>query len=187
MKQILYIFGASGSGTSTLGRYISNRLGYRWLDSDDYFWMPTDPRFTVKREQTERIRLMKADIEAADNAVISGSLADWGNEFIPCFTLAVRLLTNTDERIRRIRKREYGRFGDRILPGGDMYEQHEAFIRWAAAYDNGDLSMRSKRSQDEWQKKLTCKLIVLNGEEAPAVNLKHILEALQGFGKNSGL
>ena len=75
MKQVIHIFGASGSGTSTLGRCLSAELGYRFLDTDDYFWMPTDPKFTVRRPREERLELMRREIDAAENVVLSGSLA----------------------------------------------------------------------------------------------------------------
>lgn len=47
--------------------------------------------------------------------------------------------------------------------GGDMYETHRDFIDWAASYDNGGLDMRSKSKHDEWQKKLQCRQILLDG------------------------
>lgn len=178
MKTVVHIFGASGSGTSTLGRVLSEQAGFRWMDSDDYFWLPTEPRYTTVRAAEERVKLMLADLDAAEQAVISGSLMDWGNELIPRFTLAVRLVTPTEVRIERIKQREYERFGDRVLPGGDMYEQHLAFYQWAEAYDDGPLGKRSRRSHDEWQKRLACPLIVLSGEDAPEENVKRILEAL---------
>jgi adenylate kinase family enzyme len=34
----VHIFGASGSGTTTLGRTLAERLGVRFFDGDDYFW-----------------------------------------------------------------------------------------------------------------------------------------------------
>lgn len=40
MKNVIHIFGASGAGTSTLGRKICAELGYRFMDTDDYFWLP---------------------------------------------------------------------------------------------------------------------------------------------------
>lgn len=178
MKEIIYIFGASGSGTSTLGKYISEQLGYEFMDSDDYFWLPTTPPFTQKRDQTERIRLMKMDIDRADNMVISGSITNWGDELIPMFTLAVRLITDTEVRIDRIRKREYDRFGNRILSGGEMFDQHQAFIKWAADYDSGDITMRSKLSHDEWQKKLNCRMMILSGSDSLEYNLKLIRQEL---------
>lgn len=42
---------------------------------------------------------MKKDISEADNVVISGSLTDWGDKWISLFTLAVRLVTDTETRI----------------------------------------------------------------------------------------
>lgn len=106
MKQVIHIFGASGAGTSTLGKKICEELGFFFMDTDDYFWEPTDPKYTVKRSFEERLRLMKEDIEKHDQIVISGSLVDWGDELIPLFTLAIRLVTDTDVRIERLRKRE---------------------------------------------------------------------------------
>lgn len=41
MKNAGHIYGASGSGTSALGRKISRELGYRFMDTDDYYWLPT--------------------------------------------------------------------------------------------------------------------------------------------------
>lgn len=178
MKNIVHIFGASGSGTSTLGQYIGEQLGYTVLDSDDYFWLPTSTHFTVKREPAERIALMKRDIERAENVVISGSLASWGDPLIPMFTLAVRLITETSERLRRIRAREYGRFGERILPGGDMFEQHQAFLKWASEYDDGPVTMRSKRMHNEWQKQLSCKLLTLSGSDPLAQNFEAVRKEL---------
>ena len=42
-KNLIHIFGASGSGTTTLAEKTSRELGYFHLDTDDYFWLPTDP------------------------------------------------------------------------------------------------------------------------------------------------
>ena len=176
MKNIIHIFGASGSGTSTLGRKISKELGYKFMDTDDYFWLPTDPKYTQKRPTDERLRLMKKDIEAAENVVISGSLTDWGDELIPLFTLAIRLVVDVDIRIERLRKREREQFGSRIDEGGDMYQNHREFIEWARAYDTGSVEMRSKAKHDEWQKLLVCEVLVLDGSDDLNDNFAKIKE-----------
>ena len=181
MKQIIHIYGASGSGTSTLGKKISESLGYQFMDTDDYFWMPTNPKFTTKREPKERLRLMKADIESAQNVVISGSLVDWGDELIPFFTLVIRLVTDTQVRLERIKQRESERFGKRIELGGDMYDQHQAFLKWAAAYDTGDVEMRSKANHDQWQELLPCRQLILDGGVDLETNLKYVQEAIQAI------
>lgn len=165
MKHIIHIYGASGSGTTTLGRKISDELGYKFMDTDDYFWMPADPKYTVKRDKSERLRLMKKDISSAENVVIAGSLVDWGDELIPLFTLAIRLETDTEVRIERLKRREYEKFGSRIEPGGDMHEQHLEFLEWAGQYDHGSVNMRSKAKHDVWQQLLQCHQIVLNGAD----------------------
>lgn len=181
MKQVIHIYSASGSGTTTLGRKISQTLGYRFMDSDDYYWLPSDPTFTKKRDIEERIRLMKADIAISDNIVISGSLVDWGDALIPYFTLAVRLVTDTEIRLNRLQKREFERFGPRIKPGGDMYEQHQEFIKWAAEYDTGSVDMRSKANHDKWQNLLTCKQLILNGADVLDYNLQIITTQLMNL------
>lgn len=172
--EVIHIFGAAGSGTSTLGRYVSENSGYFFMDTDDYFWLPTDPPFTQKREKTSRIALMKADIFKHQKVVISGSLSGWGDELIPFFTIAVRLHVDTNIRIERIKNRERQRFNSRIDIGGDMHEQHCDFLEWAAAYDFGGASMRSKTEHDLWQKKLSCKKIDLDGTHALEDNFKNI-------------
>ena len=86
MKPLIHIYGASGSGTSTLGRYLAEQFHYAFLDSDDYFWLPTDPKFTTKRPIAERVPLMRQDIAAAEN----GAVAVFVEEFT-CDRLARRL------------------------------------------------------------------------------------------------
>ena len=182
MKNVIHIFGASGSGTSTLGRKICDELGYRFMYTDDYFWLPTDPKYIKKRPRNERIKLMKRDIANSDNAVISGSLVDWGDELIPLFTLAVRMETDTAIRISRLKKREREAFGSRIEAGGDMYQAHLDFIQWAKAYDNGGMEMRSRVKHDEWQKLLTCDLLILDGCNDLDYNFSVIKGVLQAKG-----
>lgn len=162
-KKIIHIYGASGSGTTTLAKYISEKCNYAFMDTDNYFWKPTDPPYKETRNVSERLELMKKDIAKSDKVIISGSLVDWGDELIPLFTFVIRLDTATHIRIERLKRREYECFGARIEIGGDMYEDHQAFLAWAAAYDGGDTNMRSKAKHDEWQKRLKCKQIILDG------------------------
>lgn len=171
---IIHIYGASGSGTSTLAVAISEKYKYKMLDSDDYFWLPTDPAFLTKRPRDERVALMKRDMSSENNVVISGSLCGWGDELIPFFDLVIRLNTATTVRIERLKQREYIRFGNRIEPNGDMFDTHMEFLNWASKYDLGDLSMRSKIFHDEWQKKILSKHITLDGNNTIDLLLKQI-------------
>ena len=179
MKHVIHIFGGSGSGTTTLGKKTGEELGYFHMDTDDYFWMPTDPKYTAKRPVDERIALMKKDIETHENVVISGSLVDWGDVLIPDFTLAVRIIIDPEVRIERLIRRERERYGSRIDPGGDMYQKHLEFVSWARQYDTGSVEMRSMAKHDQWQKLLTCKLLCLDGCKTVDENFALVKEALR--------
>lgn len=159
----IHILGASGAGTSTLGKLLEAEYGFVHLDTDDYYWLPTNPPFTTPREITTRINLLKKDILHHDQCVISGSLCGWGDVLIPYFDLIIRVVTPTDVRIERLHQREFKRFGNRILENGDMYEEHQRFITWASQYDTGGLDIRSKALHDEWLKEISCRQVEIDG------------------------
>lgn len=163
MKPIIHVFGASGSGTTTLGTALSTALGLRLMDTDDYYWLPTDPCFTQSRPPQERLALMRQHLEECAGAVLSGSIVGWGDPLIPPLTLAVRLVTPTEVRLQRLKEREYRRFGERIRPGGDMYAEHLEFLQWAAQYDTADEPTRSSAMHNRWQQTLGCPLLLLDG------------------------
>jgi adenylate kinase family enzyme len=160
----IHILGASGSGTTTLGRALAERLQYPHFDTDDYFWVLTDPPYTQQRARTERAQLLMGDLTAHDSWVVSGSLCGWGDVAIPLFELVVFLAIPHDIRIARLHRREHARFGTRILPGGDMYEQSQAFLAWAASYDEGGLDIRSRQLHEEWLGTLPCPILCFEGE-----------------------
>lgn len=178
IKNVICIFGASGSGTTTLGKKICDKLDYKLLDADDYFWLSTNPPYIQKRPKEERLKLIKNDIERFQNVVISGSIVGWGDELIPLFTLAIRIEMNQALRIERLKNREKERYGSRIEHGGDMYQQHIDFLEWARKYD-GDNSIRSKKLHDEWQKQLSCEILCLDGANDLQENLSNVLTKLE--------
>ena len=76
----VHITGASGSGTSTLGKAFSEATGAQWLDLDDFYWLPTSPPFQLKRPKAERLALLVDQIHESTDLVVSGSLIQWGRE-----------------------------------------------------------------------------------------------------------
>jgi len=141
----LHILGASGSGTTTLGRALAERLQYLHFDTDDYFWLPTDPPYTNQRERTERQQLLMDDITAQNAWVLSGSLFGWGDVAIPLFALVVFLWIPQDIRMERLRQREHARFGERISLAGTCTRPPKRFWRgqrhmmrevWTSGADN---------------------------------------------------
>ena len=76
----VHIVGASGSGTTTLARALAPALGAIALDSDDYFWLPTDPPFRDRRDRAVRHQLVLADLVQHPRAILSGAIIGWGND-----------------------------------------------------------------------------------------------------------
>lgn len=163
LPKAIHILGASGAGTTTLGAALRDRFGYTLLDSDDFFWLPTDPKYTTPRPVEERQRLLSEAIAKARKWVLTGSSCGWGDMFIPLFEKVILIETPTEVRIERLKKREYDHFGKRILPGGDMYEAHLEFLAWAARYDSAGPEERSRVLHEQWLQKVSCPVVVVGG------------------------
>jgi adenylate kinase family enzyme len=164
MPDRVHILGASGSGTTTLAMALSTRFGYVHLDTDDYFWQPTVPRFQRPRERQERQALLGAALDAHSRWVLSGSLCGWGDIFIPRFDLVIFLWVPDEIRLARLEEREHRRYGrDALAPGGARHEAYRAFMDWAAAYEDGADDMRSRRRHETWLATLPCPCTRLEG------------------------
>lgn len=177
---IIHVTGASGSGTTTLAKAICARYGHTHLDTDNFFWEPIDPPFTTKRPIDCRQKLLMDAVLSADKCVISGSLAGWGDIFIPMFDLVVYLSTPTPVRLERLRERERQSFGARILPDGDMYGDYLEFLDWAARYDTGGEEIRSAQMHRNWLKKISCPVIRLEGIRNVEDNINMIRQSTRG-------
>ncbi|MCG8390976.1 MAG: hypothetical protein MJA30_35835 [Cytophagales bacterium] len=87
----LHIFGASGPGTTTLGKKLAQLLNCKHLDADDYYWEPTDPAYQHKVPPALRNEHITQDFERHETVIISGSLVSWGKRWESAFNLAVFL------------------------------------------------------------------------------------------------
>ena len=66
MQKRIHVFGASGSGTTTLGKRLSQYLNYSFFDSDNYFWLPTV--FIVIPKDVRMSRLQEREKERYGNS-----------------------------------------------------------------------------------------------------------------------
>ena len=166
MARGIIIFGPAGSGKTTLGKRVAEKLKYPYFDIDDYIWkMDVEKPFSVMYSRTEKIDRLMNDISKGDNFVMAGSMDSFNAPFVPLFDLAVHITASVEVRIQRIHKREYEIFGNRILIGGDLYEEHKQFLNNSAKYDEDDASP-SMKVHETWAKILPCKVIKISGEAA---------------------
>ena len=101
----IHITGASGSGTTTLGAALAETFGCPHHDTDDFYWLPTDPPYREERDPVERLRLIDQALRDAPAWVLSGSIGGWGEPLTALFDAVVFLTVPTAARIERLRAR----------------------------------------------------------------------------------
>ena len=68
-------------------------------------------------------------------------------------------------RMERVKNRSFETFGDRMLPGGDLYEQEKRFFHMA-------------QSRTEWAQSLGCPVIRVDGTKEVRENVNDIIRKI---------
>src|SRR5438067_5774243 len=144
------IFGASGSGATTLGKALGQALGYPAFDGDEYFWMPSETPFTVRRNPEERNAMLNLDTARHKNWILSGSVVSWNNNWD--FDLSVFLYIPNTIRMDRLKKREFERYGDAIYTDPERATLYHKFLDWARGYDDNTTDGRTLNVHQDWMK-----------------------------------
>jgi uridine kinase len=150
----ILITGASSSGATTLGQALATNLSASHLDTDDYFWLPTKPPYTTKRDPGEKLSLLLADLNQRAVTVVSGSVMKWGEPIESAFDLIVFLYLDSSIRMQRLHDREMARFG-KVNP---------EFLEWASQYDNPSFSGRSLAHHNDWLASRDSHVLRLEGD-----------------------
>lgn len=175
----LHVFGASGSGTTTLGLRLAAHYRLTFFDTDDFFWAPTDPPYEVKRPPAERLELMQVALQEHEGWVLSGSLCGWGDPVTPLFDAAIFVTVPPELRLERTRQRERERFGAALEPGGALHRKHVEFMAWSAGYDDPTpIVGRSRVRHEEWLSALPCPVIRVENVGPLDQVVSHVVEAL---------
>jgi hypothetical protein len=167
----IHITGGSGSGTTTLGRKLAEQLGFAHFDGDDYYWQPTSPPYQEKREAGERLSKILKDLQTVPNAVVSGSVVGWGRELEDGFDFIVFLYLPASTRVQRLRTREIESFG----------AVDQAFLEWAAQYDEGPPQGRSLAKHNAWLAVRNCPLVRLEQDLSVDDRIRLVLEAMSNL------
>jgi adenylate kinase family enzyme len=172
--------GASGAGATSLGRALADALAIPHHDTDDYFWMPTNPPYREQREVLDRLRLMREMFLDGPYWVLSGSLDGWGDSIIPLLGLVVFIYAPTEVRLARLRDREMRRYGsDAVAVGGAMHRDVEEFLEWASHYDDGSREGRNLARHQAWLAKLPCPVIRLDGMRPTQELVEEVCRAIE--------
>ena len=175
----LLLFGAAGSGVTTLGNAISKRLRIPYFDCDDYYWELSNPPFTVKREPAARNALIRSEMEKYESFVTGGNIMSWGADVFPVFDLAVLIKLDPETRLNRLKARELQRYGDIIVTDPERSGLFNKFMAWAADYDNNTgISNRTLLAHEQWMTTLPFTVFTLTGNHSVEERMELILEKL---------
>ena len=135
MTDHIVLCGLNGAGKSTLGRALAGAAEYVFRDIEDYYFPKDDPAnpYNAARTKAEVASLLLDDLRRYPNMILAAVRANYNSEIPLLLTHAVHVVVPRDIRLQRVRERSLRKFGDRALPGGDLYEQEEAFFRLIAA------------------------------------------------------
>lgn len=179
----IIIFGASGAGSTTLGKEVAQQLNFQYLDIDDYLWCwDTEIPLTSTRSQAERTENMMNDIKKHPKFVISGTIFNDRNLFHPLLDIAVFISTPAEVCAERVLTREHARWGKRVLPGGDMYKSTRFhgdisdYIAIAQRYETVDASKFGRKLHEQWISELPCPVVRMDGMKNISENVNCIVD-----------
>lgn len=168
----IHLLGASGSGTTSVGRQLEKLLGYKHLDTDNFYWLDTAEPYSLPRPEPERKILLLKTLPESGPWILSGSLCGWGDFLIPRFNLVIWLRVNQSLRMERLRQREAERYGQTMGICDNIGNKSQMFLSWAEAYDTSVEVSRNALKHAEWLKKMTCPVFIVsnNGSFEETVN-----------------
>jgi adenylate kinase family enzyme len=175
----ILIFGASGSGTTTLADFLSQKTSFPHLEVDSFYWKSTNPPFQEKVNKAVRQKNLLLNFKKYNDVIICGSMVSWGKIWETAFDLVVFIYLENETRMQRLKKREFDRYGDQLFTDKQIQQNSEAFLEWANKYENPNFSGRSLNIHEEWIKKIDCPILRLNGLDPLADKINSIIEYLK--------
>ena len=183
------IFGPNGAGKSSITHALAKKLAYAELDVEDLYFPEqrasrqkalegaSDPMahsgalpFSRPRTKEEVQSGLLQELTANPRFILSGVTMNWSEEILAKIGIAFWVQAPLELRLRRIGEREEKRFGARVLPGGDMYEQQKAFREMVAGRDSKAIEQTVAR--------LHCPVHSLDGTLPVEENIARILNHL---------
>ena len=80
----ILICGLNGTGKSTLGRMLADRMRYEFIDNEDLFFPKADPSYTFSnpRSKEEVIQLLEGKISRNNQFVFAAVKGNYGDRLI---------------------------------------------------------------------------------------------------------
>ncbi|MBQ9079987.1 MAG: AAA family ATPase [Clostridia bacterium] len=171
------VCGLNGSGKTTLAKLLSQKINFSHFDVEDYYFdNASGVPYALSRTREQVESLLMEDIRKYPKFIFSAVNGNFNEEITLTYKLVIYLSAPLDERMNRIKQRAYDKFGDRVLKGGDMYEQEQKFFDHCAK--------RSDESIAKWLETLSCPVLRLDGTNTVENNINIILSEIKNMGQN---
>lgn len=168
----IMICGLNGSGKSTVGKALAEKLRFHFIDNEYLYFPKTDHRYiyACSRTREEAERRFLHEIKAHENFVFACVKGEFEEAISALFQYAVLIDVPQDIRMQRVVCRSFQKFGKRMLPGGDLYEQEKSFFEIVKA--------RTQDTVEEWIQLLSCPVIRIDGTKPLESKLNLIIKQM---------
>lgn len=172
MNRRIIICGGNGSGKSTLGKALAQAMGISFMDNEDYYFPgeKTGYKYACALTKEELIPILQNDMEQAEDWIFASVKGDYGERIESLFTYAVLLQVPKEVRMQRIRNRSHDKFGEKMLPGGELYEREQRFFDM--------VQNRPEDYAESWVLKLKCPVIRVDGRRPVQENVELLMEEM---------
>lgn len=166
----IMICGLNGAGKSTLGKALADKLNFYYIDNEKIYFPPTasDYLYSAQRTSQEAERLLVSEMKVHESFVYTSVKGDFNESINACFQYAVMVSAPKAIRVQRVKHRSFQKFGNRMLPGGDLYGQEKQFFEFVEG--------RTEDSVQEWIQSLKCPVLSIDGIRPIEENIKLIIE-----------
>lgn len=169
------ICGLNGSGKTTLGKALSQKTNFRHFDTEDFYFDKSNSNpYSASRTRDQVEAMLFKEIQKHPQFIFTAVNGDFGKRISSAYKLVVYLAVPLDERMHRVKQRALDKFGDRVLEGGDMYEQEQKFFNFCAG--------RSNEKIIKWIETLSCPVLFLDGTDSTDTSIEIILKQLKKMG-----
>ncbi|MCF6402489.1 hypothetical protein L3C95_06370 [Chitinophaga filiformis] len=181
----IHIVGASCSGVTSLGEYLSATLNVPYFDTDEFYWEKSDPPFTIRRDPAVRNNMILQEFSQHNGWILGGSVIKW--ELDAAFDLIVFLWLPQDIRIERLKARELEKYGDIIYTDAERNKQFNEFIAWASGYDDNTARGRTLQAHQQWLAASPYPVLELKGDLSIQERAVKVMEKLSAIKQEMSL
>ena len=118
------------------------------------------------RSRAEVSKLLLKDLTEYEDFIFASVKGNYGDEAVSRFTHAVLVSVPKEERMKRVRDRNYQKFGNRMLQGGDLFEKENRFFEM--------VEKRPEQDVENWLQSVRLSVIRVDGTQTVGENIKII-------------